>query len=359
MNTAVISLTRKGAELAFRLGYIYGCDVYMKEAFLENFKKEPAGEKDAPTVIALPADGSFTGFAGMLFESYDALIFIMACGIVVRAIAPYIRDKRSDPAVVVLDEKGKYAISLLSGHIGRANELAADISQKIGGMPVITTSTDVNGVTAFDVFARENGCVIENFELLKHVSSALVNGGKVFFHSDYGINGLLPENFLPYAPNAKPCSEFGVVISNKIGFEKHDGRTMYIRPQNLILGIGCRKGTTGDQINNAFMEFMELNKKSILSIKCVATIDLKKDEEGIQEFCSKYGFRLCIISRDRISSSAGSYTESEFVREKVGVPSVAEPCAVLGGEKARLICKKSVYKGITLALAEEERIFNI
>lgn len=352
MRTAVIALTENGARLAVQLGNRTGGDVYVKypTAYLSGGPEERKVKY---------IHGDFTGFVGALFNEYRALVFIMACGIVVRAIAPYMKDKCSDPAVVVLDEAGRYCISLLSGHLGGANKLAAEIAGMTGGIPVITTATDVNGVVAFDVLAAENDCSIENLEALKYISSRLVNGGKIGLCSDIPLVGNMPGNIILKGDREFEGMEHLVVIGNKTDVPVAGKTILYLRPKNLLLGIGCRRGTAKEQIEAAVNDFFLKNGKSMLSLKAIATVDLKKDEHGLLEYCRDRKLRLEIIDRDSIKAVEDEYTASSFVKDTTGVSSIAEPCAVLAGRNAKLLCKKTLYKGITLALAEEEKVFNL
>lgn len=358
MRTAVVALTKNGTQLALKLGLELGlelnADIFVKEEFMTEVLEGIKGKSPVN-----PVEDGFTQFAGKLFTGYDALVFIMACGIAVRALAPYVKDKRHDPAVVVLDEKGRHAISLLSGHIGGANSLARRIAEVTGGTPVITTSTDVNGVIAFDVFAVENDCVIENFGDLKYISSELVKGSKIGLYTDFRINGRISDYLIPYGNGNSEDLRYAVVLSNRTGIAVKAEKALYIRPRNLILGIGCRRGTTKEQIQSAVDDFMKANGKSPLSVKRAATIDLKENEAGLLEFCKERSLELCIIQRSKIEAVEKEYTYSGFVKEKAGVGSVAEPCAVMAGTNPRLICRKTVYKGITLALAEEEKEFQL
>ncbi len=349
MKTAVVALTKRGAQLAGNIGLELSADIYVKQEFTGEAYRNGASVK--------AVNDNFTGFVGTLFSTYDALVFVMACGIVVRSIAPYIRSKTTDPAVVVMDEMGKYAISLLSGHVGGANRLAARVAELAGGLPVITTATDVNGVTAFDVFASENNCAIENMGDLKYISGELVNGGVVALYSNHAFKGDMPSNIIPYGDEGFDRCRYVVAVASDRDIRLTCEKLLVIRPKSLILGIGCRKGIAVEQLATAVEDFMVMNNKSILSIKCAATIDLKENEEGIKSFCSRYGIPLRIISRESIKAAGGDFTHSDFVQSNVGVGSVSEPCAVLGGHNTALICKKTVYKGITLALAEEEKVF--
>jgi cobalt-precorrin 5A hydrolase len=348
MKTAVVSLTLRGAELAFKIGRQMKTDIYMKKQFTEKYVLN-----DKNALIHPVTD--FSTLIEKLFKNYDALVFVMACGIVVRSIAPYIKDKVSDPAVLVVDEKGQHVISLLSGHIGGANKLANDVAQMTGGVPVITTATDINDVIAFDMFATKNNCQIENLKDLKYISSELVNGGKVGFYTDCSVRGIWPGNVIEDQPPGN--FKYGVALTNELNIPYKAEKLLALRPKNLVLGIGCRKGTPVQLIASAVEDFLRRNNKSLLSVKYLASIDLKKEETGIVEFCVRKGLEFRTFSAEAIKSIEDKFDLSLFVKKSVGVGSVSEACAVLGGDNARLICPKTIYKAITLALAEEERVF--
>lgn len=357
MRTAVVSLTRRGGELAVRLAGSLGGDAYVKLEYLPEL--EPCSQAEGAVrrerLFAVPE--GFTAFAGTLFGMYDGIVFVMACGIVVRAVAPYIRDKKQDPAVVVMDERGQYAISLLSGHIGGANELAVKAAETVGGVPVITTATDVSGVIAFDVVAQKNHCRIENMAILKKISARLVDGGKLGFLCDYKVEGAIPEYLV--AMDNTDSQGLAVIISNRADVSGKPDKVLCLRPRNLILGIGCRRGTPREQIGRAVEDFMAASGKSPLSLKRIASVDIKKDEAGILEFSREQGLETCFVSRDAIAELEGSFQASEFVRQTLGVGGVAEPSALLCGTRARLVRGKTVYQGITLALAEEETVISL
>lgn len=350
MKTAIIALTRAGAELALKLAQSVGADVYVKNReyplsgniFFDRYDRN-GGKVSVPTGLG--------GLVARVFHTYDALVFVMACGIAVRSIAPFVQSKTKDPAVVVLDETGRFAISLLSGHIGGANRLAADIAAFTGGVPVITTATDIHGVVAFDVFAEENHCAIENIDALKHISSELVNGGSVGLYTDCTLGGVLPPNVQRVYPGHRMKAV--VVLSNSTDMPVTAERVLYLRPRNLIVGIGCKRGKTRQEIEDAVTRFMDKNRKSPLSVLRLASLDLKAGEQGILEFCRERRLEFVTYPADRIKAVENRFAASEFVRGVTGVGAVAEACAVLAGERAKLVCPKTVYGGITLALAEE------
>lgn len=343
MSTAVVSLTKNGAKLALEIGQKLQADVYIKEAFMEQYVS------DENPLRVIPIAENFASLVKKIFHSHEGLVFVMACGIVVRSIAPYIKDKSTDPAVVVVDEKGKHAISLLSGHLGGANRLAVQVAAVTGGTPVITTATDVNQVTAFDLFAVGNDCAIENLEELKYISGALINGEKVALHTDCFIEGAIPENIVP-GESGLSC---GVLLTNSTKQPAEEKHVLKLRPRNLILGIGCRKGVAVEAVE----DFLQRNGKSILSIKCLASIELKKDEEGIRTFCEKRQIPFVTLPAEKLQRVEDRCSTSDFVKQAVGVGSVSEACAIAVEEGARLLCGKTVYKGITLALAQLQRTY--
>ncbi len=332
MKAAVIAITKNGVELAEKIGRELDADIYVK-------------------------NDDFRGLIGKIFFTYDTLIFIMACGIAVRSITPYIRDKQSDPAVVVVDELGRFAISLLSGHIGGANRLAARVAAITGGTPVITTATDINGVIAFDELATDNDCAIENIGVLKYISSELVNGGKVSLVSDCKIVGDMPHNI--DTPGFGEHCRLAVALTNSIIVPITAEKILYLRPRNLIIGLGCKKDKSKQEIEEALVHFMRINNKSMLSIKCIASISIKANEQGILDYCSEKNIPFKTFSAEEIKTVEHQFSSSDFVKSVTGVGCVAEACAIMTGNQPKLVCPKTVYSGITLALAEEEKVVTL
>ena len=220
MTTAVIAFTRRGAALGRSLADALGGSLHVPARF-------------APEVGA-EAYASLEGWTAWAWARADALVFVGAAGIAVRAIAPHVRDKFSDPAVVSVDEAGRFVVPLLSGHVGGANELARRVAALTGGQAAVSTATDVNGLFAVDVWARERGMAITDRVLAKEVSAALLEGRPVGFASDFG-------HPCPEGLTAGPA-ELGVWITDRTG-EGPFPRTLRLVPRSLILGIGCRRGT--------------------------------------------------------------------------------------------------------------------
>lgn len=292
------------------------------------------------TVTRGGADAGLAEWAAESFCGADGLVFIGAAGIAVRAIAPHVNSKTSDPAVVVVDELARYAIPILSGHLGGANDLARRISTVCGAEAVVTTATDRNGVFAVDEWARRQGCAVVNPERIKVVSSKLLAGGTVLVRSDYEISGEPPE---------------GVVMAHgdcdvRLSVRAGGGGTLRLVPRILVLGVGCRKGTPSERIERRFADFMERSGYAAEGVRRVCTVDLKANEAGLLDFCRRHGFDFTAYPAGKLAAVRGSFTASEYVLRTVGVDNVCERSAVLGSGGA-LLCRKDAEDGVTLALA--------
>ncbi len=291
--------------------------------------------------------GSASSWAGEAFRESDALVFCAAAGIAVRAIAPWVRDKTSDPAVIVTDEKGNYIIPLLSGHLGGANELALLIAEKTGGTPVLTTATDINGVFAVDVFAKKNHLRICDMTLAKEVSAALLSGKTVGFKSDFPWEGKLPEGVL------EEPAELGIWISESRE-EAPFQRTLQLVPQRLAAGIGCRKGKSIEELEIFLRKQLQGAGIREEALSCIASIDLKKDEEGLKALAEKLGLPFVTFSEEELLQVPGEFSVSEFVRSTTGVDCVCERAAVLAAGTGTLMIRKTAENGMTFALAGRE-----
>ncbi|WP_094756700.1 cobalt-precorrin 5A hydrolase [Caminicella sporogenes] len=343
MDKAIITLTKGGMELGLKLLNEYEDSVlYINKRFNFCGDRIYKIEKDIKTLIS------------EIFHKYKCLIFIMAAGIVVRVIAPHIKSKTTDPAVIVLDEKGKNVISLLSGHLGLANEYTLDIAKLLKSNPVITTSSDVNKTLAVDIISMKLNCIIENIKDATKVSAHIVNGEMVGIISQINIDFNLPYN-IEIIKNLKDISLYKGIIyitNEKINLPKNLDAVL-LRPKNIVVGIGCRKGIDREKIIKAINDAFCKANKSILSIKKIATIDLKKDEKGIIQAAEYMNVPLEIISSRKILDIEDEFEVSSFVKKSIGVGAVAEPAAVIASKRGSLILNKTKYNGITIALAEE------
>ena len=279
-------------------------------------------------------------------------IFIGACGIAVRSIAPFVKSKKVDPAIVVVDEQGKFAISLLSGHIGGANELAQEVAEIVHGQPVVTTATDLNNKFAVDVFAKKNGCFISDMNLAKEVSAALLAGKEVGFASDFPWLGEIPEE-LKLLEEGQEKPELGIYVTN--GYLEHPFvHTLYLIPRVITTGVGCKKETPKEIVEKVIRRACDEQLIPSVAMEQVASIDLKKDEEGILEYCEERNLPFVTYSKEELEEVEGTYAASSFVKEVTGVDNVCERAALLGSSKegkGRLILRKFAQDGVTVALA--------
>lgn len=296
---------------------------------------------------ALPGSVSRCGAGGVRlaewtsaqFAQADALIFVGAVGIAVRAIAPHCKSKASDPAVVVLDECGRFAVPILSGHLGGANELARRLAAVCGAVPVITTATDANGVFAVDEWARHQNCAVLEPERIKKVSGALLAGRTVRFASDWPIAGSPPAGLAEDA--AAP--ELALTLCPA-------GDALHLVPRIGVLGVGCRRGTSADTLAEAFAAFCAQAGFAPQCIAAAASIDLKQNEAGLLAFCQSRGWPVEFFTAEQLRQAPGSFTPSAFVQSVTGVDNVCERAAVLaaGGP---LVFHKFARTGVTFALA--------
>lgn len=406
MRVAVVVLTRSGAEIAYRLGTGMGdgVDIFFHArlrvpGWPEVF--EPTEQNDSERIETgirkVDFTGTLTELVGELFARYRRIVFVMAVGVVVRVVAPHLRDKRRDPAVVVSDEKGRYVISLLSGHLGGANDLARAVARVTGGCPVITTATDVQGRPAIDLLARDMGWEIEPLEGLRKVNAAILDGARVAIYSEVdpsllrerlaalasgedALAGIVIRPLEEYRPDLPPDGREGegprqlaaspsgepppqamVFVTNR-RFSVTDGISgLFLRPRNLIAGIGCRRGIPGEAITEAIALALDRAGLATASLKALATVDLKEDEAAIRAAATQLGLPLIIVSRDEIKrmEQSGAVKTSPFVTEKIGVGAVCEPVALLAGNKTKLLLPKTTFptiRGVTVAIALETSV---
>ena len=279
------------------------------------------------------------------FAEADALVFVCASGIAVRAIAPHVRDKRTDPAVLVMDEDGRFVIPLLSGHLGGANELALDLATRLGAVPVLTTATDVNGLFAVDVFAKKNDLYIEDMALCKAVSAALLAGQPVGFRSDLPVLGDLPKEL------TMDDTDLGIYIT--AGRGAPFPRTLQLIPRRYTAGIGCRRGKSAEEMEAFLWENLEKCGVGVHELKALSSIDLKRDEPGLTALADKLGLPFVTFTAEELKNVPGAFTSSAFVKEVTGVDSVCERAAVLSSE-GELVVQKIAQNGMTFALAKRE-----
>lgn len=322
----IISFTKKGCVINERLCKKFGAEGFTTYEY-NGLKKI-----------------SVSNFTEKGFEKRENMIFVGATGIAVRSISRFLKDKFTDPAVLVIDEEGKFVIPILSGHVGGANNLAVSVSEFLDAEAVITTATDINKVFAVDIFAKENSLEIHDRGLAKKISAYLLDKKDVSFKCDYGTTGNIPL--------FSDGTELGIYVSTRN--ENCFKETLHLIPKKLILGIGCKKGTEKKKIEEAVNWVFDENSLFKSAIRLVATIDIKKDEKGLIDFCNEIGKELVCYSSDSLKIVQGEFTSSEFVKGVTGVDNVCERAAVLASEDGSIIVRKTSKDGVTVAVAEEK-----
>ena len=317
--------------------------------------------KIAPTPIGHLSFQSLSEALSHKFDQYSGHIFIMSTGIVVRVIAPLIKNKLQDPAVVVVDDQAHHAVSLLSGHLGGANNLTLKIADIIGADPVITTATDVNRIPAIDVLAKEKNLLIENPRAIKTVNMALLKGEKIFVHDPFGFLG-------SSLPHCKQWAYDGVkkpmnIDQRENEFEGVPGiyvddvaidlpsEALILRPASLVAGIGCNRNTGTDEIRALLEKVLESNNLVPASLKCIASIDVKSDESGLITLAENLNLPLIFYNRQELNQVKKIKNPSLVVEKHVGVKSVCEAAAILATRDGTLIVPKQSTKNVTVAIA--------
>ena len=309
--------------------------------------------------VDLPERHSFQKVTGTLREwaeewipKLDGIVFFSATGIAVRTIAPFVVSKKTDPAVVVIDEQGNYAISLLSGHLGGANELAKFAAESIGAVPVITTGTDVNHTFAVDVFARKNNLVIADMRLAKEMAALLIRGKTITWGAGEGFVYPKGQNIplqLQFQETESPDRKKGTLW---FAIPQSDGKEvqiLHLYPKNVCLGAGCRKHTPEEKIETQIRTYLSEAGISITQILQAASINLKKEEPGLLAFCEKYQIPFVTYSKEELERAKGTFTPSAFVSKITGVDNVCERSASLSSDGGAFIMRKQAAEGVTAA----------
>ncbi len=347
MTLAIIAITSGGASLARQLHrQAEGAELWLPEKFRKTDSADYYSQKLAEL---LP----------QLFARVDGLVCIMASGIVVRLLAPHIKSKDQDAAVVVCDEAGQYAISLLSGHLGGANELASEVAEILAGQAVITTATDVNNLPAFDEVARKCNMAVEPLERIKLLNGLLLEQKPITLVDAEGAVAAAYLNI----PFVAPARSFAtamqqdadglVFVSNRyLPQLKEQSNLLALRPRNLAVGIGCNRGTSTTEIEAAVRQALENAFLAFASIGAVASIDAKQDEQGLLQFAEQHRLPLHFFSADELNAIEAPTPASAYVQQAVGAKGVCEPAALKAADGGRLLVKKKKNGNVTVAVAE-------
>ena len=291
-----MTMTDAGFELAEKISERIGGDIFCKGRNFDSLKS----------------------FVADIFTKFDALIFICATGIAVRVIAPHIVSKLQDPAVIVIDERGQNLISLLSGHVGGANELTLKLAAALNANPVITTATDVENKFAVDSFAAKLGLRPEPKDAIKIINSAILRNEEIYLT----------------AGNTK----------------------LNLIPQKLIAGIGCKRGTSAEKIFSAVNQACRMINQPVERIKLLASVDIKSDEAGLIEFAKNLGVEIKFFGVADLAKKIADYklSESKFVKDTIGVGNICEAAALCCVENAKFALPKKIFDGVTICLIWEK-----
>ncbi len=346
---AVVAVTRAGSRLAARIAAAL-----------------PEAEAHVPARFAAEVGAPVAGYTGPvatvvreLFSHRRPLVLVMAVGAAVRLLAPHLGDKRTDPAVVVVDDGGRFAVALLAGHLGGANALAERVAAIIGAQPVITTAAEALGVPAADLIGRAFGWRIENPEQLTRLAAALVNGEPVGVLQEAGEpgwhEGPLPAHVRRYDDLPALCAAApagAIIITDRVlpATALRPGWVVY-RPRTLVLGIGCSRGVRADEIAALVDETLAAHGLSPLSVRAVATLDRKAAEPGLVAFARARGLELQTFPAAVLDATPGVERPSEVVKAAVGTRGVCEPAALRAAGAARLLVPKQKGRAVTVAVA--------
>lgn len=319
----VISVTKKGDILAEKLKENLNCRVFLKS-------KE---DKDLKSVTK------------EFMQELEGVIFISSTGIAVRLIAPYLKSKAKDPAVVVVDVNNNFTISLVSGHLGGANRLTSKVAKILNNTEVITTATDGMNIVAPDMIAKENDLVIDDLKICKDVAALLVNGKKVYFNDEKDIIST-PKGYI----KEKEIRDDMILVTNKLNIQKKNNLLKLVR-KDVVLGIGCRKDTDEKKLREFVLKVLEENNYDKRSVIKIGSIDVKKNEKAIISLAKFLGCEFITFNKDEINSVDEDYEGSNFVFKTVGVRCVCEPVIYLMDAKVKV--KKIKYEGMTLSIGEK------
>ncbi len=317
-----------------------------------------AAESVAQGLDELETEQAFSSLGSAVaehFQTFSGHVFVMSAGIAVRVIAPWIRSKTTDPAVVVLDDLGKNCISLLSGHLGGANALTWTISGILGARPVISTATDIRGLPAIDALAKARGLLIENPERIKTVNMAIINRESIRVHDPYEL--MIPD--LQQAGVAMRVqagtSSPGIDIDDRL--KSAPEGELILRPRSLVAGIGCNRGTDKEEILEALSRVCLNFQLARASLVFLASVDLKQDEAGLLALAETLGLEIAFFNKQQLSDVQGIQTPSKKVEHWIGVQSVCEAAAILAADGGQLIIPKQRLGNVTVALARRRPPF--
>lgn len=342
---AVWAITPGGAKLAKKIvKSLPDADLHFSSKLGPDFQSELEKENIPYTIFK-----SLSIKLSEVFNDYEGHIFIMSTGIVVRLTAHLLRHKTIDPAVVVLDEAGRHAISLLSGHIGGGNRLTQSVASLIDADPVITTATDINGVPAIDLLAGQRGLVIENPEAIKIVNMAFLTGRKIDLHDPLGLLvDAIPDSYL-LTTGGSDEDVARVFIDDAV--TDLPVQTLVLRPKSLVAGMGCNRGTSMEEMKSLLYQMLDEFRLSPASLRGIASIDIKADEPGLLELAKDLELPVVFYDKEELNKVKNIKNPSAMVEKHTGAKSVCEAAAILSAKKGKLIVPKHSTRNVTVAIA--------
>ncbi|MBV4418203.1 cobalt-precorrin 5A hydrolase [Clostridium tyrobutyricum] len=324
MKIGIVSVTDSGDMIAEKLKKYYDAHIYSKKAV---------------------KDFNLKNISEYVMHNYKAIVFISSTGIAVRAISDFIKSKDIDPAVVVIDSSGKFVISLLSGHLGGANELTREIACKINAIPVITTATDNIGVTAPDLLAKKYNLIIDSLKSAKDISALLVNREKVGFKDERNIIQC-PKGYIEKSHDQRGI----VIITHRNEISGIDNRIKLLKliRKDIVLGIGCRKNFPPKIMKDTILSVLKSENIDSRAVAAVSTVDIKQYEPAIIYLKDYFKCALSIFTREKIRMVQHKFQGSDFVEKTIGVKSVCQPCTYLSGVEQ--LTDKLKLNGMTLCI---------
>ncbi len=345
---AVVAITKNGIEIAKKLKNAFdNVDIFVPSKFTNSdlsiiYFDEPVNQK-----------------IGFLFSNYNSLILIFSLGAVIRLISPYLKDKKIDPAVVVIDDSAKFVISTLSGHLGGANELTARISNFLNSISVITTAADVNNTIAVDLVGIKFEWIIDNYENVTKVSAMMVNNEKIGVFQDAGEKDWFGSRDLPKNVNIvsgmndllSDDYKASLIITDKlISNQLLLKKSVIYRPKTLVVGIGLHWGTSKETIEDGIMSVLNDFHLSFKSVKLIASIDKGKPVKGLDEYCKKNNLEILLFPKENLGKVSVP-NPSEIVGIYEGTSSVSEASALLASNGILIVPKRKFPPDLTVAIS--------
>lgn len=333
MNIRIISFTDRGRGVSQTLAAALSAHTVQQYAKADGF---------------LPY-ASVRAFAQEAMQQADAVVFVGAAGIAVRAIAPFVHSKDTDPAVLVIDENGNFVISLLSGHIGGANAWTRRLADILHAIPVITTATDGRGVFAADSWAVQHGCAVKDIREIQYVSGALLRGERVGLRSDFPIVGALPDGV-----QTDTSHDCGMLISVREPEQPPFAHTLHVVPRVVHIGVGCKKQTDPCALRTWTEGILRELRIVPQAIASVSSIDLKREEAAVLALAQAWRVPVHFYSAQQLEQVTGDFPRSDFVRRITGTDNVCQRAAAKASENGSCLLAKTAKDGMTVSIYAKE-----